>query len=233
MNKKWKKFKTDYVPNMIAAIICFTILFFIIALFKYSWKVSLIRSFSFATCVTILLWGLGFYHEEIYKAKVRLKKLKSILSPALDKLGFSIVDESYLEGTFAKYLARIYWYKSTNPNQLEETTIQIFFVKETKPDLNELTKKFTELNLHGGFKFDPGIFYFKTLALATSEVASYNLEKVISLLSSFGFNHIDYKSWKEKYWTIYEANQKQIEESQTKKRLKLFGGKLDIKLTKH
>lgn len=232
MNKKWKKFKTDYVSNMIAAVICFTILFFFIAISKNSWQVSLARALSVATCMTILLWGLGFYHEEIYKGKVRLKKLKSILHPSLDSLGFSVIDDSYLEGAFQNYLTRIYWYKSSNSKRFEEITLQIYFVKDTQPDLNELTKKISDLKLNGNYKFTPGIFYFRSHLPANSENIKNNLEKIIPVLSSLAFNSIDIKSWEEKYLAIYQANEKQLEESQTRKRFKLFGGNLNIKMTK-
>ena len=224
-----EKFK-EYLINGAFGGFVIGIIFFFISLLQNSLTESLKTGFVIWIGIILLFTAVGFFSEEWYLRKRKLKKLKTKKYRKLFELGLKINNDLELVGNVNNFNVRFYLYeKYLKPNKyIDKHYIDIYCVPKSFDNFQNVLDKIKNISGIENAAWGFGIFSIVYKENINDFVAPLDLTlKYLTEESIIPLSKSDWeRSFKKKIISTREIEEK----ARTKQLIKI--GKLDIKYVK-
>ncbi len=206
-------------------------IFFLISLFENSLTESLKTGFVIWIVIIFLFTTVGFFSEEWYKRKRKLKKLlKTKKYRKLFDLGLKINDDLEFVGNINNYNVRFYLYeKYLKPNKyIDKHYIDIYCIPKSFDNFQNVIDKIKNISGIENAAWGYGIFSIGYKENTNDFI--YPLDLTIKYLTEESITPLSKPDWESSFKKEI-TNKREIEEkARTKQVIKI--GKLDIKYIK-
>ncbi len=224
------KFKEYFIPSAFGGFVL-GIIFFLISLFQNSLTDSLKTGLAVWIGIIFLFTTIGFFSEEWYLRKRKLKKLNSEKYRKLFDLGLKINDDLEFVGKVNTFNVRFYLYeKYLKPNKyIDEHYVDIYCIPKKIDKFRDVIDSIK--NIYG---IENTAWGYGILSIVFSKNAeSFNLpiELTLNYLTKESIIPLSKSDWENTFEKKIN-NEKEIEEkARTKQIIKI--GKFDLKYLKN
>ena len=221
----------DYLSNGIGGGFIIGLLFFLISLTHKPVLESLKIGLEYWFGIIFLFSGPGFFLEEYFKRKIKIKKLLSERYMFLHENNFTIHPDLYFEGIYKDFSIRVWpttkW--QDRKKNLEYDIIEAFY--SFNPDFNDIENEKTMSR-----DFYIGHLYFKNHQVKFIPLDwenpdfKTNLNGLVDILKNEMLNPLSRIEWVEKFGNKLFEIADVKEKARTKQIIKI--GKIDVKYIK-
>ena len=219
----------DYLGSAIFGGIVLGLFFSLLNLIENDFMTSIFRGFGTSFSIMIVLFIFGYFHEEWYLRRKRIKLLKTDNYSGIINIGLTLNNEldyvGFIDNYFVRFITFEKWTKKNtkinhsidiycNPTDIEKLKILIDKVKDI-PDVRNAAWGYGILSTY--FNVD------------TQRHENF-IMTIINLLKDYHVKPIAMKTWENSYGKDLRNTNIENEKQQTKQLIKI--GKLDIKYKK-
>lgn len=229
-----EKFKDYWVNGCFGGIIT-GIFFSLLSLIENSLLNSFYNGLIWCLTTIFLFCVVGFFSQEYYLRKKKIKKLHSKRYSFLDKINFKLNPDLYFEGVYKSFYFRIYNISETmkidkKNRKLEYEIIEAFYDFDPKLNDNDFEDK-----LSGDYYIGNVTFENHLASLIPKDWINPNFEENMdALIEIFHWSKLyplSIEKWENTIGKQLEKKQLENEKLRTRQILKI--GKLDIKYIKN
>lgn len=225
-----EKFKEYFVPAIVGGFVI-GLIFLIISLAQYSMVESLQNGLAAWMGIIFLYIFVGFFSEEWYLRKRKLKKLNSAKYRSLFELGLTLNDELEFVGEVNNYNVRFYLYeKYLKPKKyIDQHYVDIYCLPKSFDNFREVIDNIK--NISGIDNAAWGFGIFSMVYSEKAENLKLPIEIALKQLSDNFIMPLSRSGWENTFEKEMNKRKKIEERKRTKQVLKT--GKFDIRYVKN
>jgi hypothetical protein len=219
----------DYLGNAIFGGLIIGIIFFLLILTENNFLTALYRGFGTSFSIVTLLFTFGYFHQEWYLRRQRIKLLKSDNYSGLQKIGLTLNNDldytGYVDHYFSRFMTNKKWVMKSS---IISHSIDIYSNPTNFDQLRILIEKVKTMRNIKNAAWGYGIFsaYFTEDTQRFDELVS----EIIAILKEYNLQPIEMTAWENSFGNDLRKTIREKENQKTKQILKI--GKLDIKYKK-